>query len=677
MAKSAKRQVVEGLADLISEYGKPFVNRVINALGADVDAATARKAVQREAKKAAAKPAKPQRGILNTPDLRKMDTKQAIKTAKTEPHLIKDKSGQYVGAPRGMSSPLAVKEMRKSFDEDVATGAEGGDWYTRARATNQEWAGPDPARQRLIAREQALWSAQATPDTNMNFALQGHNAYEMGSPLDKVRTGQQARTYQQARDMGVDIPLGKKTGIYGEHLDPTIPHATTGTNDIWHARGFGYTNSDGGVFSRALSPQEHRFLDYETMLAVDRANTSGLAGRSDWGAHEIQAAPWVAGKGRALAERKFKKGRFFKPEPGPNGGPGLDDEAARELTPDELAWGISEASKTYPDYAGKYTAYGTSERVPYVGSGQLSDIVGGDDALRAAYSSDPRASWSPEGRDILIDALGGYQRAPLEATGFYTPPGGVLEINPATVTRPLVGITEGGVDPASRGMMDVSEAVRAYIDAQGSGAWHKTMANAKPGEMGSVFIPMEGKTSGDLLVALRELSKDYGLPDVVDTGQGITLTNFDPDVGPPSGAAMGKALKGDLGRQIAELTGSSPMRVKIDSGYLPTFELEKTPGSGVVTSNLRDMLSKYPEAVLQKLDENEALRQRALSGAELDEEMASKGYGEAREDIQRARRIIGEKGFKGLFDALDRGVVLPGLAGLMATYGLTDGEERY
>lgn len=632
-----------------------------------------KKAVVPEAKASKAT----QRGIVNTPDLRTMNQQQAIQTAKTEPHIIPDKSGQYVGAPRGMTSPLAVKEMRENFDKDVAMGAEGGDWYTRARATNEEWAGPDPARQRLLAREQALWSAQATPDTNMNFALQGHNAYEMGSPLETVRTGQQARTYRKARDAGVDIPLGKKTGIYGEHLDPTVPHATTGTNDIWHARGFGYTDSDGSLFSRALTPQEHRFLDYETMLAVDRANTSGLAGRSDWGAHEIQAAPWVAGKGRALAERKFKKGKFFEPESGPNGGPGLDDEVARELTPDELAWGIGEASKTYPDYAGKYTAYGTSERVPYVKSGHLSGIVEGDDALRAAYSSDPRASWSPEGRDILIDALGGYQQAPINATGFYTPPGGSLEINPATVTRPLVGITEGSIDPASRGMMDVSEAVRAYIDAQGAGAWNKPIANAKPGQMGSVFVPMENKATGDMLVSLREMGGRYGLPDVVDTGQGVTLTNFYP--GPPGGAATGKALRGDLGADIAALTGSSPMRVKVDSGYIPTFEKESTPGSGVVTRGLRDLLENYPELVTQKLDDSQALRQRALSGAALDEEMARQGYGVAREDIQRARRIIGEKGFKGLFDALDKGVVLPGIAALMTTYGLgaEDEDKRY
>lgn len=585
------------------------------------------------------------RGIINTPDLRVMPTDEAIRVARRQPHLQQDRSGQYIGAPRGVTTRGQIAKNRRAFDEDVAAGSGGADWYTRAREANVEWAGPDPARQQLISDEEALWSAQASPDTNMNFMLQGHNAYEMGTPLDLVRTGQQARTYREARDAGVRVPLGKKTGIYGQHLDPTQPHATTGTNDIWHARGFGYKGDDGGLFSRALSDQEHRFLDYETMLAVDRANKSALGGRTDWQAHEIQAAPWVAGKGRALAERY-------------------------NLDPEE---GIRQASLTYPDYANKYTAFGTSERVPYVGSGHLSGIVGGDDAVRAAYSRDPRASWSPEGRDVIIDAIGGYQRRPQEATGFYTPPGGVLETNPATITRPLVGMSEGAVDEASRGMMDVSEALRGYIDAQGASAWHKPIFNAKPGEMGSVFVPVEGPVSGDTLTALRDIGSRYGLTDVVDTGQGVTMTSFYP--GPPSGKETGKALKGELGAEIETILGAPGQRMKVDSGYQPLFELEEgARGSGVVTRALQDLLNKYPISLLEKLNESEAIRRRALSGAELDEEMAAKGFGEAREDVQRARRLIGEGGLKALFDALKRGEALPAVLPLSALAAQPSGE---
>jgi hypothetical protein len=138
----------------------------------------------------------------------------------------------------------------------------------------------------------------------MGFLLKGHNAFEAGVPATTVRTGAQAEKYNAARARGENPKLGKKTGVYGQHLDPTQPQATTGTNDIWHARGFGYTNADGGTFSRALSDQEHRFLDYETMLAVGRANDKKLGGRSDWTGAEIQAAPWVAGKGRGEAKKR-------------------------------------------------------------------------------------------------------------------------------------------------------------------------------------------------------------------------------------------------------------------------------------------------------------------------------------------------------------------------------------
>ena len=617
--------------------------------------------------KAAAKDA-PTRGIVNTPDLRRMTTADAVKTAKKQPHLMQDTAGQYIGAPRGVKTKKDLRVMRENFDRDVAAGAEGGDWYTRARAFNEQIAGPNPARQQLAADEQALWSAQANPDTNMNFALQGHNAYEMGVPMSKVRTGQQARTYNEARDAGLRVRLGKKTGVYGQHLDPTVPHATTGTNDIWHARGFGYTNSDGKQFSRALSPQEHRFLDYETLLAVDRANKAELGGRADWAAHDVQAAPWVAGKGRAMAMTAAKK-RGRRGGIGDNGGPAMDIEP----TVDELAEGIRKASMTYPDYTAKYTAQATSERVPYVKSGQLSGIVGGDEATRAAYSLDPRASWTDEGgRDILYDALGAYQLPTQRATGFYTPPGGALETNPATVAKPLVGLSGGDVDPASRGMLDLAETLRAYTDAQGAGAWHMGLTNVPPGQQGSLSVPLEGAASRDTLLALRDIGNRYGIGDVVDTGSGVTMTNFYPGE-PPGGAETGKALRSGLAKEINALTGSSPSRQKIVSSYLPVMEGAGAPGSGIATRNLVDLLGNYPEAVIAKLDENAALRARYASGADLDAEMAAKGFGEARPDIQNARRILSESGLAGLKAALREGkVALPAVVALVGVGALQD-----
>ena len=560
----------------------------------------------------------PKRGILSTPDLRNMDRQEASEVARAEPHLIPTKDG-FVGGPAGVASEADIREMRARFDADVKAGAAGGDWYERAMAHIREVAGPDPERQRLLAREYALWSAQADPDTNMNFALQGHNAYQAGKPLSTVRTPQQALTYNRARDGGYDIPLGPKTGIYGDHLDPTAPSPTTGTNDIWHARGFGYTNTGGKEFSRALTAQEHRFLDYETILAMNRANEAGLDGRSDWTAAEVQAAPWVAGKGRKLAQ-------------------------TRGLTEEE---GIALASKTYPDHVDKYTAFGTHEATPGIMTGHLPELVGSDFATRADYAA--RAGWaSPSGRDMVYDALGMNQRPVQSATGVYTPPGGELEVNPATVARPLVGVTNGGVDPASRGMLDAAEAFRAYFDAQGAGAWHKPILNLPPGKMGSVFVPHDGPLTIEQITALQAATGgDRGLGDVVDTGQGATISNFYP--GPPGGAVTGKNLRGEMGRDIASILPGRQARAHVDSGYLG-YEDDWSQGvnSGAVTDRMFGYVDNpNAPAAMGHLDTPE-LRAKIMAHADLDDEIARSTGQPVREDVQRARRAFGRGGWGAL-----------------------------
>lgn len=595
--------------------------------------------VKKTTKKAAKKPlaVEGRKSIIRTPDLRAMSKKEAITVARKEPHLIKDKtSKQYVGAPRGAKTKQAVTKNRQSFDKDVEAGAPGADWYTRAREFNKELAGPDPERQRRLAQEEALWSAQADPDSNLGTAIEAHNAYEMGEPLAIARTGAQADRYRVARDAGLEIPLGQKTGIYGQHLDPTMPHATTGTNDIWHARGFGFTDADGGEFSRGLSPQEHRYLDYETMLAVDRANERGMLGRNDWEAHEIQAAPWVAGKGRGLAK-------------------------ARNISEEE---GIRQASKTYPDYADKYTAYATHEQVPYAGGEHLAGMAELSPEIRARYSADPEAQWvDGNGRDVLYDALEMYQRPALEGKGIYTPPGGVAEFNPSVVSRPLVGQSPEGVRDNSSRMMSLIESVRPYFDAQGAGAWHKVIPNAKPGDAGSLNVPFNGDVSDEQIAGLMSLGEKYGLGDVVPRGDGFTMTNF---MDAPSGRETGKMLKGDFPRELdAVLPGAMPERSGLDGDYLSMYE--NGGENGAVTRQLLEMLEKYGNpTMLGKIEKSEPVRLKVLGNIARDARAAEQ-HGLAVDDrVQNARQIFADEGFAGLKNALSNGAPLPAVIPLAA-----------
>lgn len=623
-------KVTKLLSALAEEYGDDIVRTVRRVLGEGAQPEQIEAAVKRTA----AQTPKPRSRAA--PNLRAMDTDQAIRTARKKPHLKQSSDGQYVGAPRGVRSERQLASNRRNFDKDVVSGIEGADWYSRAREANREWAGPDPARQRLLAQEEALWSAQAQPDPNLGQLLSAHNAYEMGAPLAIARTAAQANKYRTARDAGSEIPLGKKTGPYGQHLDPTMPHATTGTNDIWHARGFGFADNE---VESGLSDATHRFLDYETLLAVDRARKQRLGGRDDWLAHEIQAAPWVAGKGRSLSERY-------------------------NLSEEE---GLRRAAQTYPDFADKYTAFGTGEQVPYKESAHLPGINTASDAERLSFSRDPGRRWDDaDQRDVIYDALGLYQRPSIQGTGVYKPPDGVLENNPVSVARPLIGIkSPGKLDDASRSAMNLAETLRSYVDAQGSGAWHSVFEGVVP-DRGSLFASRSGPSDPETVKRLMDISAPYGLGDVVDTGQGLTITNFYP--GPPSGGATSKALRtGGLREQIANVTDAPLGRVAVDSNYIGMLEEAPTPGAGVATRILLDEVAKNPESVMDKLDAYDLLRQRYASGAEADDAVAAT-YGGVRSDIQTARRILAEKGIRGLKAAYEAGVPLPAL---LAATGLS------
>jgi hypothetical protein len=180
----------------------------------------------------------------------------------------------------------------------------------------------------------------------------------------------------------------------------------------------------------------------------------------------------------------------------------------------------------------------------------------------------------------------------------------------------------------------------------------------------------------ETLVELGNLGGKYGIPDFVDTGKGVSMTNFYP--GPPSGAATGRNLKGELGRGIQDIMPSNPARVKIDSSYIPILEAgedvgQGVAGSGYATDKLLSMANRYPLAA-KKLESGN-IQARATRQVDLDEDYAARGFGATREDIQTARRIFSERGFEGLREARRQGVALPGIAALLSLYGLEGGEE--
>ena len=590
----------------------------------------------------AAAPAARRAAAITATNLREMTLPQAIETARTEAHIIPSPSREsaFVGAPGTIKSRADLEAMRAQIDEAARLGAEvGGEkWYDRARGAVTELTGGDPARSRLLAQELALTSPQATPETNLGFALNMHNAYEMGNPLDLVRNTRTAQTYNAARGAGGDIPLGQKTGPYAVNIDPTVPYSTVGTNDIWHARSFGYPES---TIKGGLKEQQHAFMDAETVLAVDRANRARFGGRSDWTSPEIQAGTWVGQRAQAQAA---------------------------EGTP--IAEALAQGAKGYPEALQKYTAYGPSDPVPGVGTGHRPDIIAGTPEA-AAYGADPRSSFSRPSKtgqpyDVYYEALGAHQRPTLPTTGIYESPGGPLEVSPGEAARTMVGMAgksgERTWDPASLEMLRAAEAAKAYVNAQNMAAAVMSVPTNKAGRLGSVEFNPGGQWSPEQVAAIREVGAQHQLPDVAHLGDRAIMTNW---METPKASVTTKALgkpeaPGELAQRLSEIIpGANPQRTEVLSAYTPEMDFaeawRKGEGSGAVTSQLRALLS--PTAIA-KLDASPQVKADVIGRLERDI-AGAQGGAQVRADLQRARDIIGKQGFAGLFKALDKGVALP------------------
>jgi len=619
------------------------------------------------------------------PAIREMPVNDAIAVARKEPHLIKsgDQSeGFYIGSPREIQSKRGLTNKRNEFDAYVAADARGGDWYDRYRNSVAEVTGNDPKQNLWMSNLQGQMSAGVDPGSELAFSIKENNSALAGMPVKAARPAQhEAFLKALAENNPYAMQLGDKTGEYARLVNPDQgrPAGATGVNDFRHARNWGYTEASGEAQRDALTQAQHKFLDYETALAVDRANKAQLAGRSNWTGEQLQAAPWVRQKAYAILDQRpnMVQARMKEAQAMLENGYGTNsgkqptvEQLARELAYED-AFPI--ANRTIGDFFDKHTAFATYEAQPGPSTRHLSGSMNASEADRAAFANDPRSTWAnaPGNRDAIYSGLtvgdtgaGMRVRPTQKMQGLYQPPGGLLETNPGEVARPLVAFDalEGGTKalPAfDRAMLNAGEATRAYIDAQDAGAAHKVWQGGRAKDSNSLFIPQNGPATKEQLLAVQNAAKKYGLGDVVDTGQGLTVTQFYP------GAPDMKNPKGLL----TDITAASPTtgkaeRVKVDSIYQDFVDSWKQPeGSGNATRQLLKELNVTPQ-IREAFDKNPYIAQNALARLERDEAW-SKQWGATRQDIQNARRIIGEgPGWVSRLDeALKKGMVLPAVAG--------------
>jgi hypothetical protein len=588
-------------------------------------------------------------------DLRHMPYEDALDLAKKGVHLKQDPSGQFVGAPRGITSLRDINKLRQNYDDMVEGGILGGDWYERAQKFHKEFTPSEEAATEL-SRANALFSAMADPTSNLGFTLQAHNAFEAGAPQMKVRTGPMASRYKKAIEEGKPIPLGQKTEVYAKYIDPSQGIGSTGVNDFRHARNFGYTQIDKKTgeavpITRGLSPQEHAWLDAETILATERANKKGLSGRTDWNPEEIQAAPWVLQKAQALMSKSPK--RF----------PTIESAMA-------------EANKTYLEGSPKYQAYSTYEQIPYSTSGHLTGMENIPNEAKLNYSSE--ANWlDQEGKDILSQKIGsrhGMLTGKTESgQGVYlNPKTGITETNPQYQARSLIGVSQDPelgpiVQPQSAKLMDAMNAIRGFVDVQGASPWIKSFTPKKIEDATSIHLKLTHPITSDEMIKLNEVAQKNGFQGVTDLAHDGVIIGFNDNI--KNGRQLKKLLDSSLSKDIKSIMPEKVTdikRIRTEGGY-PSYEDvfgAHNEGTGKATKQLLDYISQAQEGspdVVARLMKHDPLIAEKLTQMNLrDIEAQSKyGVGAPRKDVLNARDIVSKYGLSGLKGALDRGEYLP------------------
>jgi len=488
----------EGLVKLLGElgtevqrYGAPFVRNVLSALGVDVDPVVARKAIKREAK-AQGVTAKPTTkttpgSVADTFD-KVTEYKTAMDLARKRAHLKRDKTGQYIGAPRDatgtgknltVNSPASLAVMRSNLDTKAQEGLFNADWYDRGRNITGDLTGfdladyspqnlstPEANMASLFARGTAAYSPQYTPASEVNAFAKQHNAKVILGEDLVPKTRSQAANVDRAYTLDnltgrydIDptaIKLGKKTGPYADAKDPTInPQDLYKTaNDLWHGRVVGYSQPDNRAFNRAFTPQEHGFLIGENLLAADRANKAGLAppgygaGEYDWNPRSVQAATWgaqrveSANQKQALALAQFEKDSAkytrdmakWEKAGKPKGEKPKAPKAPTILTPQEIEeyarYGIDDA-------VNENLASMTSEFMPGFSVKQAPELFR-DNALANEFSDVMAKATGTY--DPTLRALQTYSLPTEEIPGGYMNSAKVFEENKA-YNSPLLGST--------------------------------------------------------------------------------------------------------------------------------------------------------------------------------------------------------------------------------------------
>lgn len=443
----------------------------------------------------------------------------------------RESSGRYVGAPDWVGdSPQQLALLRKKLRQLATEGEAGRYWYENSSRAILQMVGGDKAEAEKLVALIAIYSPSATVPANTSMALTAYYQWKAGQPINAGFSLADKKAEDLLRN---NNPWsGIKTNSFYQNLmveiDPSKLDPGTATMDMWMAIAFDYGS---------------KTLDQGPKYKFAERETQRLAEELGWTAHQVQAAIWTAMKGRIdpirkdLAEKEMELGIGEIVEK--NGKMVQRYKPSRKYDHFRLAHKMGmeynlqladiEASKyDFSDALGSRLAQISWEATPGETTGVLPGLLSAPIEQKGEYLAAIMRTLSPNGRDLIADAVGLPEGVTL--SGFSAWKGDI-----GSGAQTFIPVPSGGagktraVKTEARDLIGLYAAMRGYVLAQEAVVWHQPVYDdAKVRQNGASIVTARALNEAEMRQLYTGLIEQFGTDQIAPgyTANGARVLNF-------------------------------------------------------------------------------------------------------------------------------------------------------
>ena len=393
-------------------------------------------------------------------------------------------TGQYIGAPEGVTSPQALGALRRKILGLTEEGEVGRFWYEQSAQALLDVTGGDKAEADLLAQAIAITSPGTPVSTNMVYAVQAYSQHKAGRPINTGRFTQSMNKKLEALFSGEEWSGRKTNSFYSNiigFIDPTKEQAVT--TDLWMVRAFGFK-------AEVPAPKQYDFVEQE----VER-----IADQLGWEPRQVQAAIWVAKKSQDE---------------------GTSPEVAKYDYSDALKENLGQISW---------------ESIPGATTNHMPEVQDATyEQLQEYHVAVSKAFLDEDGNDIIAKELGLLTPGNFEAPGYFE-----QNVNPGTQTEAVLvkkykaqkdEIT--ALEPANQELAEAYSAVVGILLKQDGVGYHKPFykKNIAKKDLNGFEINIGRPLSQQETVAVAEaIAQESGNTEYnpIASSRGARIINFD------------------------------------------------------------------------------------------------------------------------------------------------------